>query len=52
MTIVIVREDLLGRANQICPSVQNYQKQADNDSMLNTPPTLRGIWQGLYLSGS
>lgn len=46
LTIVIVREDLLGRANQICPSVQNYQKQADNDSMLNTPPTF--AW---YLSG-
>lgn len=46
LTLVIVREDLLGRAHDICPNTQNYKNQADNDSMLNTPPTF--AW---YLSG-
>lgn len=46
LTIVIVREDLLGRANEICPNTQNYLNQAENDSMLNTPATF--AW---YLSG-
>lgn len=46
LTIVILREDLLGKANDICPSTQNYLNQAENDSMLNTPATF--AW---YLSG-
>ncbi|ELA08605.1 3-phosphoserine/phosphohydroxythreonine aminotransferase [Moraxella macacae 0408225] len=46
LTLVIVRDDLLGKANLICPNTQNYQNQALNDSMLNTPPTF--AW---YLSG-
>lgn len=46
LTIVIVREDLLAKANEICPSTQNYFNQAENDSMLNTPATF--AW---YLSG-
>lgn len=46
LTIVIIREDLLGKANAICPNTQNYLNQAENDSMLNTPPTF--AW---YLSG-
>jgi len=38
LTIVIVREDLLGRARKDTPEVMNWQNVADNDSMLNTPP--------------
>lgn len=38
MVIVIVREDLLGRARTECPSVLNWTDMAAADSMLNTPP--------------
>ena len=46
LTLVIVREDLLGRAQQALPSVLDYKVLSDNDSMFNTPPTF--AW---YLSG-
>lgn len=46
LTIVIVREDLLGKARNSLPSILNYQILADSDSMFNTPPTF--AW---YLSG-
>ena len=39
VTLVIVRRDLLGHALPSTPSAFNYQLQADNDSMYNTPPT-------------
>ncbi|MDO4627229.1 MAG: 3-phosphoserine/phosphohydroxythreonine transaminase [Pasteurellaceae bacterium] len=39
ITIVIVREDLIGNARQATPSIWNYEIQANNDSMINTPPT-------------
>ncbi|QDP01117.1 3-phosphoserine/phosphohydroxythreonine transaminase [Thalassotalea sp. PS06] len=39
LTIVIVRDDLLGRAMKSVPGIFNYQTLADNDSMYNTPPT-------------
>ncbi len=38
LTIVIIREDLLGKARDITPTMLNYQIQADNDSLYNTPP--------------
>ncbi|MBX6420533.1 MAG: 3-phosphoserine/phosphohydroxythreonine transaminase [Nevskia sp.] len=38
VTIVIVREDLLGQALPNTPSVFDYQQMAEHDSMLNTPP--------------
>ena len=38
VTIVIVREDLLGKARDITPTMLNYQIHADNDSLYNTPP--------------
>ena len=38
MTIVIVREDLLGKARPICPTMLDYKIHADNDSLYNTPP--------------
>jgi phosphoserine aminotransferase len=39
LTIVLVREDLLGAAARGTPSVMDYKLQADADSMLNTPST-------------
>lgn len=38
LTIVIVREDLLGEPLEGTPTMLNYQVMADNDSMYNTPP--------------
>ena len=38
LTIVIVRNDLLGNASPICPTMLNYSIQAKNDSLYNTPP--------------
>ena len=46
LTLVVVRDDLLGRALDICPSAFNYQTVAANQSMYNTPPT----W-GIYIAG-
>jgi len=46
LTIVIVRDDLIGQALPITPSAFDYKQQADNDSMLNTPPTY-----GVYVAG-
>ncbi|KAA6209904.1 3-phosphoserine/phosphohydroxythreonine transaminase [Avibacterium paragallinarum] len=39
ITIVIVREDLIGKARKATPSIWNYEVQANSDSMINTPPT-------------
>ena len=38
LTVVIVREDLLGHARAITPSMLDWKLMADNDSMYNTPP--------------
>ena len=38
LTIAIIREDFLGKARDICPSMLNYQIHADNASLYNTPP--------------
>ena len=38
LTVVIIREDLLGKARDITPTMLNYQIHADNGSMYNTPP--------------
>ena len=38
VTVVIIREDLLGRARPETPAMLNYKIMADNDSMYNTPP--------------
>ncbi|SFE31850.1 3-phosphoserine/phosphohydroxythreonine transaminase [Paracidovorax wautersii] len=46
LTLVIVREDLLGHALPACPSAFDYKTVADNQSMFNTPPT----W-GIYIAG-
>ncbi|WGE63870.1 3-phosphoserine/phosphohydroxythreonine transaminase [Actinobacillus equuli subsp. haemolyticus] len=39
ITIVIVREDLIGKARTATPSIWNYETQVNADSMINTPPT-------------
>ena len=39
LTVVIIREDLLGNAADICPTMFDYKIHADNGSMYNTPPT-------------
>ena len=46
LTIVIVRDDLLGQALPITPSAFDYKTEADNDSMYNTPPTY-----AIYIAG-
>jgi phosphoserine aminotransferase len=47
LTVVIVREDLVGRARRETPSVFDYKAVADNGSMLNTPPTFAWYMAGL-----
>ncbi len=49
VTIVIVREDLLGRARPGTPSVFDYRAFAEAGSMLNTPPTFGWYVAGLVL---
>lgn len=39
LVVVIVREDLLGRARAITPQVWNWTENAKSGSMINTPPT-------------
>ena len=46
LTVVIIREDLIGHARDITPTMFNYQIHADNGSMYNTPPTY-----GIYILG-
>ncbi len=46
LTIVIVREDLLGQTVAGTPTMMDYQIQAENDSMYNTPPTY-----AIYIAG-
>lgn len=38
LTVVIVREDLIGKARPDIPVMLDYKTMADNDSMYNTPP--------------
>ena len=38
LTVVIIREDLIGHAMDITPTMFNYKTHADNGSMYNTPP--------------
>ncbi len=45
VTIVIIREDLIGHAMDITPTMFDYKIHADNDSLYNTPPTY-----GIYMA--
>ena len=38
LTVVIVREDLIGNARPDTPTMLNYKIMADSESMYNTPP--------------
>jgi phosphoserine aminotransferase len=46
LCIVIVREDLLDRASSLTPAVFHWKTQAENQSMINTPPTY-----SIYIAG-
>jgi phosphoserine aminotransferase len=46
LTVVVVRNELLGHALPICPSAFDYKLVADNQSMYNTPPTY-----AIYIAG-
>lgn len=46
LAVVIVRRDLLGYARADCPKVMNWGKEAENDSMINTPNTF-----AIYVAG-
>ncbi|MCP4134170.1 MAG: 3-phosphoserine/phosphohydroxythreonine transaminase [bacterium] len=45
VTIVIIREDLVGNAMESTPTMFNYSTHVDNDSLFNTPPTY-----GIYMA--
>jgi phosphoserine aminotransferase len=47
LALVIVREDLIGRARRETPGVVDYKLMAENDSMWNTPSTLSWYFAGL-----
>ncbi len=49
VTVVIVRDDLIGHADSKIASVLDYAQQAKNDSMLNTPATYNWYLVGLVL---
>ena len=46
LTVVIVREDLLGNAKEFTPVMLDYKTMAENDSMYNTPPCY-----AIYIAG-
>jgi phosphoserine aminotransferase len=46
LTLVIVREDLVGHADPRLPTMLDYKIHADGDSMYNTPPTF-----AIYMAG-
>ncbi|HWP21070.1 MAG TPA: 3-phosphoserine/phosphohydroxythreonine transaminase [Burkholderiaceae bacterium] len=46
LTLVFVREDLIGQALPTCPSAFDYRVVAENGSMYNTPPTY-----AIYIAG-
>lgn len=47
VTVVIVREDLLGNALPFTPALTDYKITADNESMYNTPPCYSIYMMGL-----
>ncbi len=46
LTIIIVREDLIGQPHPALPTAFDYKTVADNESMYNTPPTY-----AIYIAG-
>lgn len=45
LTVVIIREDLIGQAPESCPTMLNYKTHVDSGSLYNTPPTY-----GIYIA--
>ncbi|MDR1664682.1 MAG: 3-phosphoserine/phosphohydroxythreonine transaminase, partial [Clostridiales bacterium] len=45
VTLVIIREDLIGHAMPVTPIMLNYKTHADENSLYNTPPTY-----GIYMA--
>lgn len=45
LTVVIIREDLIGNAKDVCPTMLDYKTHSENDSLYNTPPTY-----GIYMA--
>jgi phosphoserine aminotransferase len=45
LTVVIIREDLIGNAKDFCPTMLDYKTHSENDSLYNTPPTY-----GIYMA--
>lgn len=39
LTVVIIREDLIGNATDTCPTMLNYKTHSESGSLYNTPPT-------------
>jgi phosphoserine aminotransferase len=50
LTVVIVRDDLVGETMAGTPSMFDYKLHADNGSMLNTPPTYSWYLAGLVFA--
>lgn len=50
LTIVIIREDLIGNADPAMPVMLDYKTHADNESMYNTPPTYAWYIAGLVFA--
>ncbi len=46
VTVVIMREDLIGKADDKCPTMLNYKTHADAGSLYNTPPCY-----SIYIAG-
>lgn len=46
VTVVIIRDDMIGHACDICPTMLNYQTHTDNASLFNTPPCY-----SIYIAG-
>ncbi len=51
VTVIIVREDLIGLAVKECPVTMDYKIIAGNNSLYNTPPTYRYV-NSLYYTPS
>ena len=47
LVVALIREDLIGRARAICPTMLDYKTAADNGSMYNTPATYSWYLAGL-----
>lgn len=46
LCVMLIREDLLGRAHALCPKLLNWKVMVDADSMYNTPNTF-----AIYMAG-